>query len=216
MAFTIVSSLCLCVIVLLVCSCCLSSSVDVSSDQPHLRLPSENVRNDVPKATPWPWEFTISFTTTSDRGTQEGFLAYDWANKRQRVWHSPGSYACLEYGTEQNCSTLFNPTGIFVIIPSEHNCWLETPGVGSVPPDWVVQGEYVGLQVFQGAGLCRGFAYPPTAHLYWERVEDGAPCYFAFSVAQKDYAFIPETLVLGPPHAEFFALPDYCSSTKQM
>lgn len=183
----------------------LTASVEVSGTDGEVRQTQRT-------AHPWPEEFTIKFTTKG--GLVEGFLAYDWANKRQLIWHGTNSTYCEGFGVpDAPCSILFNGTGIFVTLPSLKQSWLETPGVGTVPPDFTVQSVYQGLEFVQGVGPCFAFGFPPTDHAYWETL-DGRPCVFVFPVPDMTYYFLPDTEEIGVPDEEFFALPPYFTPTR--
>lgn len=160
-----------------------------------------------PVATPWPWEFTINFTTNNGRAT--GFLAYDWANEQQLIVHGPGSTSCP---TKDSCSFLENSVGgTYSIVPSIKQCVDIIPNVGSVPPDWTVQGVFAGVQESDGV-LCYRFTYPPTMHEYLETVTGGIPCVFVFPIPSMTYEFLPSTFSLGSPNPDLFQLPEYCSA----
>ena len=161
-----------------------------------------------PQATPWPEEFTIAFTT--DDGAAPGVLAYDWGNKQQVIVHDQGASHCVGRGSTRDCYILENPTGTFEVDPVSRKCELTNPGVGTVPPSWVVQGVFAGVEEVNGV-KCNRFNYPPTMHAWLETVDGGLPCAFIFPVSSYNYYFDPSTLELGKPSLNMFRVPDYCA-----
>ncbi|CAM6096410.1 unnamed protein product [Calypogeia fissa] len=163
---------------------------------------------ETPVATPWPEEFTVGFTTKS--GTATGFLAYDWTLKRQAVYHGPGSSYCSAFGTDDVCIMFEIPAGTYLYIPSSEKCFMTNEGVGSLPPEWTTNSVFVGVENVPGVGLCKGFAFPPTEHVWYETVVDSLPCLFVFPDPTMSYYFLPETFVVGAPDEKYFDFPDYC------
>lgn len=160
-----------------------------------------------PQATPWPEEFTVSFTT--DDGAASGVLAYDWGNKQQAIVHGKGSSHCVARGSTGVCYILENPKGTYEVDSVSRKCELTNPGVGTVPPTWVVQGVFAGVEVVNGV-QCNRFNYPPTMHAWLETVDGGLPCAFLFPNPLLTYYFDPSTLKLGKPALNLFRVPEYC------
>lgn len=165
---------------------------------------------ETPVANPWPDQFTVSFTTKS--GSATGLIAYDWTLKRQAVYHGPGSTYCAAYGTDDDCVMFEIPSGTYVYIPSLEQCFMSVPDVGSLPPEWTTNSVYVGVEEVAGVGLCKGFAFPPTEHVWYETVVGSLPCLFVFPDSSMSYYFLPETYVVGAVDEKLFDFPDYCFS----
>lgn len=161
----------------------------------------------IPKATPWPEEFTIEFTT--DDGAASGVLVYDWGNKQQAIIHGQGASHCRARGKKGMCYILENPKGTFEVDPVARKCELTNPDVGSVPPTWVSHGVFVGVEEVKGV-MCNRFNYPPTMHAWLETVDGGLPCAFLFPNPSLTYYFDPSTLKLGQPTLNTFRIPEYC------
>ncbi|KAL2630579.1 hypothetical protein R1flu_015265 [Riccia fluitans] len=155
----------------------------------------------------WPLQFTISFTTKS--GAATGFLAYDWVNERQAVYHGPNSTFCQALGSDDACIMLEIPSGTYAYIPSEDKCTLTAEGVGSVPPTWTTHTKYEGVELVTEIGPCRTFSFPP-AHIWAETVDGALPCFFVFPDPTRTYVFDPQTFKVGAPDEKIFDFPDFC------
>ncbi|KAG0621898.1 hypothetical protein M758_3G057000 [Ceratodon purpureus] len=136
-----------------------------------------------PEATPWAEEFTIGFTT--DGGAATGVLAYDWGGRQQAIVHGEGSSHCVGRGSAGVCYILENAQGTYEVDAVRRTCELTNAGVGTVPPTWVVQGVFAGVEVVNGV-KCNRFNYPPTMHAWLETVDGGLPCAFVFSESVSD------------------------------
>ncbi|KAL3688481.1 hypothetical protein R1sor_014790 [Riccia sorocarpa] len=156
----------------------------------------------------WPIQFTISFTTKY--GAATGFLAYDWVNERQAIYHGANSTFCQAFGSDDACIMLEIPSGTYVYLPSQKKCSLTAEGVGSVPPSWTTRSNYEGVELVPEIGLCRTFSFPPTAHIWAETVDGALPCLFIFPDPSKTYLFDPKTFKVGAPDEKLFDFPDFC------
>lgn len=182
-----------------------------SRDCPGLpAVPQELLKVETPVAKPWPEEFIVNFTTNS--GAATGFIAYDWSQQRQVVYHGPNSTYCTSYGTDDGCQMFEFSGGTYVYIPSLEQCFLSVEGVGSLPPEWTTNSEFVGVEEVPGVGLCRSFAFPPTVHVWYETVLESLPCLFVFPDPTMSYYFLPETFDVGTPDEKYFDFPEYCFS----
>lgn len=169
-------------------------------------IPNQH-KPETPKATPWPWEFSISFTTDNDSAT--GVLLYDWGNRQQVIIHGETASHCVSRGTPGPCYILENGRGTFEVDPLDRKCELTFPDVGSVPPTWVSHGVFVGVEDVKGV-KCNRFGFPPTMHAWLETVEGGLPCAFVFPNPNFTYYFDAGTLKLGQPVTNMFRVPEYC------
>jgi len=176
----------------------------------------------------WPQAFRIDFIVGLNRTAwpnapnriSPGTLYYDWGQRAQLIAHQAYSYECQHfYNITAGCSLLFSPNGLFAKFPAWGTCCLDLPGVGSVPPDWVVTNNYTfqGTEMILGA-LCRKWSSPdPTVpHNYWDTVAlspDGynVPARFSFPNPIQDFYYDVPSFRVGPQDPSWFVVPPTCA-----
>lgn len=164
-----------------------------------------------------PNHFRMDFTCGDVNNTRRirGTLYYRASPNAMAMHHDAGAYECAHFYnvTNEPCINVFDHRGTWAVLPEQRRCWLDVPGVGPLPQDWLAGVPAVGTVNVPGCGnTTRYNTHPPV---YYALPGTNAPCCVQFvpkfgaSGSQLD--FLPASLHLGPVASKMFELPDYCN-----
>lgn len=162
-----------------------------------------------------PVHFSIAFRSGSMNNTQRivpGVLYYDSERQMQAMYHSAAAYECERfYNTSGVCINIFDHRGTWAVIPTERRCWLDVPGVGYLPRNWLEKIPFVANLTLPECGRVSQYnAHPP---IYFA-LQNGIPCKVLFVMPPQESGsqldFDIRSLSYSRPDKKVFELAPYC------